>query len=24
VGTFMRGQGMQLMWPWDPHMVRLD
>jgi hypothetical protein len=23
-GTFMRGQGMQLMWPWDPRMVRLD
>jgi hypothetical protein len=23
-GTFMRGQGMQLMWPWDPRMIRLD
>ena len=23
-GTFFRGQGMQLYWPWDPHMVRID
>lgn len=24
VGTFMRGQGMHLMWPWDPRMIRLE
>jgi len=24
VGTFMRGQGMHLMWPWDPHMIRIE
>jgi hypothetical protein len=24
VGSFFRGQGMQLYWPWDPHMARLD
>jgi len=24
VGTFMRGQGMHLMWPWDPHMIRVE
>ena len=23
-GTFFRGQGMQLYWPWDPHMQRID
>jgi hypothetical protein len=23
-GTFFRGQGMQLFWPWDPHMIRLE
>ncbi|MCC7366868.1 MAG: menaquinol-cytochrome C reductase [Chloroflexi bacterium] len=24
VGTFMRGQGMHLMWPWDPKMIRVE
>ncbi|HZO31991.1 MAG TPA: hypothetical protein VFH48_39035 [Chloroflexota bacterium] len=24
VGTFMRGQGMHLMWPWDPKMIRIE
>ncbi len=24
VGSFFRGQGMHLMWPWDPHMARID
>ena len=24
VGTFMRGQGMHLMWPWDSRMIRVD
>ena len=24
VGTFMRGQGMHLMWPWDPRMIRIE
>jgi hypothetical protein len=24
VGTFMRGQGMHLMWPWDPRMIRVE
>jgi hypothetical protein len=24
VGTFMRGQGMHLMWPWDARMIRID
>ena len=24
VGTFMRGQGMHLMWPWDARMIRVD
>ena len=24
VGTFMRGQGMHLMWPWDPQMIRIE
>jgi menaquinol-cytochrome c reductase cytochrome b/c subunit len=24
VGTFLRGQGMHLMWPWDPRMIRVE
>ncbi len=24
VGTFLRGQGMHLMWPWDPRMIRIE
>jgi hypothetical protein len=24
VGTFFRGQGMHLMWPWDPHMIVIE
>jgi hypothetical protein len=24
VGTFMRGQGMHLMWPWEPKMIRIE
>jgi menaquinol-cytochrome c reductase cytochrome b/c subunit len=24
VGTFFRGQGMHLMWPWDPKMIRIE
>jgi hypothetical protein len=24
VGSFFRGQGMQLYWPWDPRMARID
>ncbi len=24
VGSFFRGQGMQLMWPWDPRMARIE
>ena len=24
VGSFFRGEGMLLMWPWDPRMARLD
>jgi quinol---cytochrome c reductase cytochrome c subunit, bacillus type len=24
VGTFMRGQGMHLMWPWDVRMIRVE
>jgi len=24
VGTFFRGQGMQLMWPWDPKMIVVE
>jgi len=24
VGTFMRGQGMHLMWPWDARMIRVE
>jgi menaquinol-cytochrome c reductase cytochrome b/c subunit len=24
VGSFFRGQGMLLYWPWDPHMARID
>jgi hypothetical protein len=24
IGTFMRGQGMHLMWPWDPKMIRVE
>lgn len=23
-GTFFRGQGMELYWPWDPHMARIE
>jgi len=23
-GTFFRGQGMHLFWPWDPHQIRLE
>lgn len=23
-GTFFRGQGMHLYWPWDPHQIRLE
>ncbi|MFN0074353.1 MAG: menaquinol-cytochrome C reductase [Chloroflexota bacterium] len=23
-GTFFRGQGMHLLWPWDPHQVRVE
>ena len=24
VGSFFRGQQMILMWPWDPHMIRIE
>jgi menaquinol-cytochrome c reductase cytochrome b/c subunit len=23
-GTFFRGQGMHLYWPWDPHQTRVE
>jgi hypothetical protein len=24
IGTFFRGQGMHLMWPWDPLQARIE